>query len=175
MDGDPYAVATSIVGDCATPTASAPRARRPAHLATPRRAAPRPIPRPSSTSPSCSASCSRMRAVAAREAVRQRRGGDPARRRPRAALPLLSSARSSSCARRSPIPTPRSARPRWSRSPACTSRTRSTRSRGIYRETSDPRVRAAALQSIGKIQTVEAGEFLVMVLRQETGGLREAA
>lgn len=45
----------------------------------------------------------------------------------------------------------------------------------IYRETSDPRVRAAALQSIGKIQTVEAGEFLVMVLRQETGGLREAA
>ena len=45
----------------------------------------------------------------------------------------------------------------------------------IYRETSDPRVRAAALKSIGKIQTVEAGEFLVMVLRQETGGLREAA
>ncbi|TMQ07891.1 MAG: hypothetical protein E6J90_41985 [Deltaproteobacteria bacterium] len=45
----------------------------------------------------------------------------------------------------------------------------------IYRETSDPRVRAAALQSIGKIQTVEAGEFLVMVLRQETGHLRDAA
>ncbi|HEX3473426.1 MAG TPA: HEAT repeat domain-containing protein [Kofleriaceae bacterium] len=45
----------------------------------------------------------------------------------------------------------------------------------IYRETSDPRVRASALQSIGKIQTVEAGEFLVMVLRQETGSLREAA
>jgi tetratricopeptide (TPR) repeat protein len=45
----------------------------------------------------------------------------------------------------------------------------------IYREASDPRVRAAALQSIGKIQTVEAGEFLVMVLRQESGGLREAA
>jgi hypothetical protein len=45
----------------------------------------------------------------------------------------------------------------------------------IYRETSDPRVRAAALQSIGKIQTVEAGEFLVMVLRQEAGSLREAA
>jgi tetratricopeptide (TPR) repeat protein len=45
----------------------------------------------------------------------------------------------------------------------------------IYRETSDPRVRGAALQSIGKIQTVEAGEFLVMVLRQEAGGLREAA
>ena len=28
---------------------------------------------------------------------------------------------------------------------------------------------------IGRIQTVEAGEFLVMVLRQEAGGLREAA
>lgn len=45
----------------------------------------------------------------------------------------------------------------------------------IYRESTDARVRGAALQSIGKIQTVEAGEFLVMVLRQETGGLREAA
>ncbi|MGE0550802.1 MAG: HEAT repeat domain-containing protein [Kofleriaceae bacterium] len=45
----------------------------------------------------------------------------------------------------------------------------------IYRESNDPRVRITALQSIGKIQTVEAGEFLVMVLRQETGGLREAA
>jgi HEAT repeat protein len=45
----------------------------------------------------------------------------------------------------------------------------------IYRESTDARVRAAALQSIGKIQTVEAGEFLVMVLRQEVGGLREAA
>jgi hypothetical protein len=45
----------------------------------------------------------------------------------------------------------------------------------IYRESSDQRVRAAALQSIGKIQTVEAGEFLVMVLRQESGPLREAA
>jgi hypothetical protein len=45
----------------------------------------------------------------------------------------------------------------------------------IYRESTDPRVRAAALQSIGKIQTVEAGEFLVMVLRQETGNLRDAA
>ncbi len=45
----------------------------------------------------------------------------------------------------------------------------------IYRESTDPRVRAAALQSIGKIQTVEAGEFLVMVLRQESGELREAA
>ncbi len=45
----------------------------------------------------------------------------------------------------------------------------------IYRESNDARVRTAALQSIGKIQTVEAGEFLVMVLRQETGSLREAA
>jgi hypothetical protein len=45
----------------------------------------------------------------------------------------------------------------------------------LYRESTDPRVRAAALQSIGKITTVEAGEFLVMVLRQESGNLREAA
>jgi hypothetical protein len=45
----------------------------------------------------------------------------------------------------------------------------------IYRESTDPRIRAAALQSIGKIQTVEAGEFLVMVLRQESGDLRAAA
>jgi hypothetical protein len=45
----------------------------------------------------------------------------------------------------------------------------------IYRESTDARVRGAALQSIGKIQTVEAGEFLVMVLRQESGNLREAA
>lgn len=45
----------------------------------------------------------------------------------------------------------------------------------IYRESNDARVRTAALQSIGKIQTVEAGEFLVMVLRQEAGTLRDAA
>jgi HEAT repeat protein len=45
----------------------------------------------------------------------------------------------------------------------------------IYRESNDARVRGASLQSIGKIQTVEAGEFLVMVLRQESGNLREAA
>jgi hypothetical protein len=45
----------------------------------------------------------------------------------------------------------------------------------IYRESNDPRVRNTALASIGKIQTVEAGEFLVMVLRQETGALRQAA
>ncbi|HUJ62987.1 MAG TPA: HEAT repeat domain-containing protein [Kofleriaceae bacterium] len=45
----------------------------------------------------------------------------------------------------------------------------------IYRESTDLRVRQSALQSIGKIQTVEAGEFLVMVLRQETGALRDTA
>jgi hypothetical protein len=45
----------------------------------------------------------------------------------------------------------------------------------IYRESNDQRVRTASLTSIGKIQTVEAGEFLVMVLRQEAGNLREAA
>jgi len=45
----------------------------------------------------------------------------------------------------------------------------------IYRESNDSRVRSTALVSIGKIQTVEAGEFLVMVLRQETGALRQAA
>jgi hypothetical protein len=45
----------------------------------------------------------------------------------------------------------------------------------IYREATEPRVRTAALESIGKIQTVEAGEFLVMVLRQEGGALAEAA
>ena len=45
----------------------------------------------------------------------------------------------------------------------------------IYRESNDPRVRTKALESIGKIQTVEAGEFLVMVLRQESGSLREAS
>ncbi|HEY1557950.1 MAG TPA: HEAT repeat domain-containing protein [Kofleriaceae bacterium] len=45
----------------------------------------------------------------------------------------------------------------------------------IYRESTDQNVRTAALQSIGEIHSVEAGEFLVMVLRQESGHLREAA
>lgn len=45
----------------------------------------------------------------------------------------------------------------------------------IYRETADPKVREAALTSIGKMRTIEAGEFLVMVLRQESGPLRDAA
>jgi hypothetical protein len=45
----------------------------------------------------------------------------------------------------------------------------------IYREAQAPRVKTAALESIGKIQTVEAGEFLISVLRQEDGPLRDAA
>jgi len=45
----------------------------------------------------------------------------------------------------------------------------------IYREATDVRVRVAALESIGKIQTVEAGELLIQVLRQEEGPLRDAA
>jgi HEAT repeat protein len=45
----------------------------------------------------------------------------------------------------------------------------------IYREADDPRVQAVALESIGKIQSIEAGEFLLMVLRQEEGGLRDVA
>ena len=45
----------------------------------------------------------------------------------------------------------------------------------IYTEVGDERVRSAALDAIGKIQTVEAGEVLVSVLRQESGALREAA
>lgn len=45
----------------------------------------------------------------------------------------------------------------------------------LFRETEDAQVRAASLASIGKIKTVEAGEFLVMVLRQEVGELREIA
>ena len=36
-------------------------------------------------------------------------------------------------------------------------------------------MRTTALESIGKIQSIEAGEFLIMVLRQEEGALREAA
>ncbi|MBP9202541.1 MAG: HEAT repeat domain-containing protein [Kofleriaceae bacterium] len=45
----------------------------------------------------------------------------------------------------------------------------------IYRESADPAVREAALESIGKIQTVEAGELLISALRQEDGPLRAAA
>lgn len=45
----------------------------------------------------------------------------------------------------------------------------------IFRESADPRVQSAALESIGKIQSVEAGELLIMILRQEQGALREVA
>ncbi|HEY8144936.1 MAG TPA: HEAT repeat domain-containing protein [Kofleriaceae bacterium] len=45
----------------------------------------------------------------------------------------------------------------------------------IYREADDARVQSTALESIGKIQSVEAGEFLLMVLRQEEGELREVS
>lgn len=45
----------------------------------------------------------------------------------------------------------------------------------IYRESDDSRIRVAALESIGKIQNLEAGEFLVGVLRQEDGVLRDVA
>jgi HEAT repeat protein len=45
----------------------------------------------------------------------------------------------------------------------------------IYREADDARVQAVALESIGKIQSIEAGEFLLMVLRQEDGSLRDVA
>ena len=45
----------------------------------------------------------------------------------------------------------------------------------IYRESESPLIRAVALESIGKIQSLEAGEFLLSVLRQESGELREVA
>jgi HEAT repeat protein len=45
----------------------------------------------------------------------------------------------------------------------------------IYRESNDTRVQAVALESIGKIGTIEAGEMLLMVLRQEEGTLRDVA
>jgi len=45
----------------------------------------------------------------------------------------------------------------------------------IQRESTDPRVQAVALESIGKIGTIEAGEFLLLVLRQEEGTLRDVA
>jgi hypothetical protein len=45
----------------------------------------------------------------------------------------------------------------------------------IHRESTEPKVQAAALESIGKIQSIEAGEFLIMVLRQEEGELRQVA
>jgi hypothetical protein len=45
----------------------------------------------------------------------------------------------------------------------------------IFREHEDPRVREAALQSIGRIASLEAGEFLIEVLRYEGESLREVA
>lgn len=45
----------------------------------------------------------------------------------------------------------------------------------IYREHPDERVRAVALESIGRIGSIEAGELLASVLRHETGTLREVA
>ena len=104
----------------------APHARRRAG-----RARPRPTSRRSSRSPSCSASCSRTRRCRrSRSCTRHADPRDPARRGPRAALPLLQALVRDRAqgARRSR--SRRSARPRSSRSAACTSRTRSTRSRG---------------------------------------------
>jgi HEAT repeat protein len=45
----------------------------------------------------------------------------------------------------------------------------------IYREHPDERVKAVALESIGRIGSIEAGEMLIAVLRQETGTLRDVA
>jgi hypothetical protein len=45
----------------------------------------------------------------------------------------------------------------------------------IYRESEDPQVRSVALRSIGKIQSIESGEFLLSTLRQEEGELRAVA
>ena len=45
----------------------------------------------------------------------------------------------------------------------------------IYRESQDLRVQAVAIESIGKIGTIEAGEMLLEVLRQEDGALRDGA
>jgi hypothetical protein len=46
---------------------------------------------------------------------------------------------------------------------------------GIFRDHPDERVKAVALESIGRIGTIEAGELLISVLRQETGALRDVA
>ncbi len=45
----------------------------------------------------------------------------------------------------------------------------------IFRESTEERVRVAALKAIGEIESVEAGEFLIMAMRHEIGGLRQAA
>lgn len=45
----------------------------------------------------------------------------------------------------------------------------------IYQDATEQRVRGATIDAMGKIQTVEAGEVLIGVLRQEAGVLRDAA
>jgi HEAT repeat protein len=45
----------------------------------------------------------------------------------------------------------------------------------VFREHQDDRVKEAALVSIGRIGSIDAGELLIGVLRQETGPLREVA
>ncbi|MBK9031102.1 MAG: HEAT repeat domain-containing protein [Myxococcales bacterium] len=45
----------------------------------------------------------------------------------------------------------------------------------IYQDATEQRVRGATIDAMGKIQTVEAGEVLIGVLRQEAGILRDAA
>jgi hypothetical protein len=45
----------------------------------------------------------------------------------------------------------------------------------IFREHAEDRVRMAALESIGRIGTLEAAELLIGVIRNEAGGLREVA
>ena len=45
----------------------------------------------------------------------------------------------------------------------------------IYQDAAEQRVRGATIDAMGKIQTVEAGEVLIGVLRQESGVLRDAA
>ena len=45
----------------------------------------------------------------------------------------------------------------------------------IFEQSDDAAVRAAALESVGKIQSVEAGEFLLTVIRQEGGALHTVA
>jgi HEAT repeat protein len=45
----------------------------------------------------------------------------------------------------------------------------------IYRENPDERVKSVALESIGRIGSIEAGELLIGVMRQESGALRDVA
>jgi HEAT repeat protein len=45
----------------------------------------------------------------------------------------------------------------------------------IFREHEQPLVKQAALESIGRIASLEAGEFLIEVLRYEAEPLREVA